>query len=85
MFNHPSDPLVVTVEAVARVFEISRLDCVDDRLMITPCRHRICIFQIDEIGRLVEREPDHLDKPHQRLIFLTAEKQPVEKPVFVDK
>ena len=41
--------------------------------------------EIDEIGRLVESEPEHLDQPHQRLIALAAEQQPVEQPVLLGK
>ena len=69
MCNHPSNSLVMTVETVPCVFEISGFDRINDCFVVAPRSHRIGVFEIDEVGRLVECEPEHLDEPVSIRLF----------------
>src|SRR5689334_3624854 len=68
--DHPVDAGVVLVEPVPGGHGVARLDRIDDRGMVAPGPHRIGIVEVDEVGRLVEGEPEDLEQAQQHLVVL---------------
>jgi len=73
----------MVIQALLRFRNILRLDSIDDRRMIPPGRYGVDIVQIYEVRRLVEGEPEHIDKPRKRIVVLATEEQGMKKLVFV--
>ena len=76
-------PLIMFVEPLPRSFDVARRDGLDDFVMIPPGRERVRVGEIGEVGRLVERQPEHLDQAGEHAVVLAAEQQSVELLVFL--